>query len=617
MKEQHRQSPREPLAANAVIPVAPRSVIIEAVTPELDGGRHPVKRVVGDVLTVEADVYREGHEPFTARLLWREQGEEQWQTTPMVFVDNDRHRASFPLLKNTRYEYTLEGWPDQMPEVVTRHDRVLEVVVDRPLARCAAWYEMWPRSQGKVPGRSATFDEMIARLPEISGMGFDVVYLTPIHPIGKTNRKGKNNAVKAQPGDPGCPYAVGNEAGGHLAVEPELGTLADFDRFVAACRARGLEVALDIAHTCSPDHPYAKTHPDWFYREADGTIKFAENPPKKYEDIYPFNFYSDDWVNLWLELKKIFEFWIGHGVTIFRVDNPHTKPVTFWSWVIREIQNEHPGVIFLAEAFTKPKMMKRLAKVGFTMSYTYFTWRNHKEEFIEYLTELTRTEMKEYYRGNFFTNTPDILPVHLQEGGRPAFKMRAALAATLSSLYGIYNGFELAENTPKVPGKEEYLNSEKYEYKVWDWDRPGNLKEYLALLNRIRRENPALQGYDNLTFYPADNDQVLFYGKVNPDRSNLILCVVSLDYARPQETLLHLPLGEWGVEPWQVLPVEELISGQKFAWKGETAHWKLSPDWEMAAIFRVALPARPKAKPAETGAAPPEPSRVELERLTT
>lgn len=572
------------------IPLVPQSVIIEGVTPEIDSGRWAVKREIGDTVTVEADIYKEGHEPFEAYLLWRLRGAKQWHRVPMEHIDNDRHRAEFTVAEVGFYEYTVAGWPVKTPQVVTQYDRILSVKVDRVRARCAAWYEMWPRSQGTDPHASATFDDMIARLPEIQHLGFDVIYLTPIHPIGQTNRKGKNNALQAEPGDPGCPYAVGNrfDGGGHDAIEPGLGTLKDFDRFVAECHKHGMEVALDIAHTCSPDHPYVPKHPEWYYREADGTIKFAENPPKRYEDIYPFNFYSVHWESLWLELKRIFAFWISHGVKIFRVDNPHTKPVVFWQWVIAEIHREHPDVIFLAEAFTKPKMMKMLAKAGYTQSYTYFTWRNHKQEFIEYLTELTQTEMAEYYRGNFFANTPDILPVHLQEGGRPAFIMRLVLAATLSSVYGIYNGFELCENTPKVPGKEEYLDSEKYQFKVWDWDRPGNIKDIVAKVNAIRRANAALQEYDNLRFVPNENGQVLTYYKMTPDRSNIILVAVNLDWHSAQTTTMHLPLDAWGIEGWETYRAEELLAGTVQQWKGGRV-WgiTLAPQTNIAAIWRI------------------------------
>lgn len=475
-------------------------------------------------------------------------------------------------------------YPDRSAS--TTYCRELEVVADRERARFAAWYEMFPRSQGTVPGQSATFDDCIARLPEIRAMGFDVVYLPPIHPIGRTNRKGPNNSLVAGPNDPGCPYAIGNEHGGHKAVEPSLGTLEDFRRFVAAAQALGMEVALDFAAQCSPDHPYVREHPEWFYHRPDGTIKFAENPPKKYEDIYPLDFTCAAWRSLWEEMKSIILFWIEQGVKIFRVDNPHTKPVAFWRWLIEEVQRDHPDTIFLSEAFTRPKMMKLLAKAGFTQSYTYFTWRNFKGELIDYFTELTQTEVKEYLRGNLFTNTPDILPPILQQGGRPAFKMRVVLAATLSSVYGIYNGYELCENTA-IPGREEYLNSEKYEYKVWDWDRPGNIKDYIARLNQIRQAHPALHLYDNLRFYHADDDNILFYGKATPDKSDVILVAVNLDPFAAHESRIVVPLAEVGIGPGEKYIAHELFTDTRHLWQGAEQYIRLDPHVEPAAIFHL------------------------------
>jgi starch synthase (maltosyl-transferring) len=478
----------------------------------------------------------------------------------------------------------VDRYPDRSASTTYCHN--LEVVADRERARFAAWYEMFPRSQGSVPGQSATFDDCIARLPEIRAMGFDVVYLPPIHPIGRTNRKGRNNALVAGPDDPGCPYAIGNEHGGHTAVDPHLGTLADFRRFVAAAHALGMEVALDFAAQCSPDHPYVREHPEWFYHRPDGTIKFAENPPKKYEDIYPLDFTCEAWRTLWEEMKRIILFWIAQGVKIFRVDNPHTKPVAFWRWLIEEVQRDHPDTIFLSEAFTRPKMMKLLAKAGFTQSYTYFTWRNFKSELIDYFTELTQSEVKEYLRGNLFTNTPDILPSILQQGGRPAFKMRVVLAATLSSVYGIYNGYELCENTA-IPGREEYLNSEKYEYKVWDWDRPGNIKDYIARLNQIRQAHPALHLYDNLRFYQADDDNILFYGKATPDKRDVILIAVNLDPFAAHESRIVVPLAEVGIGPGEKYVAHELFTDTRHLWQGAEQHVRLDPHVEPAAIFHL------------------------------
>ena len=469
----------------------------------------------------------------------------------------------------------------------TTYERELEVIVDRPAARFAAWYEMFPRSAGTEPGRGATLLEAAERLPAIAAMGFDVVYLTPIHPIGRAFRKGPNNTLESGPDAPGVPYAIGSEEGGHDAIEPDLGTLDDFRAFVARAASHGMEVALDIAFQASPDHPWVVAHPEWFTIRPDGTIRYAENPPKKYQDIYPINFDSSDWQGLWLELRRVILFWVEQGVKTFRVDNPHTKPTVFWEWLITDVQQAHPDVIFLSEAFTRPKVMRSLAKAGFTQSYTYFTWRNFKPELEEYFTELTQSEMREYYRGNLFPNTHDILPFILQEGGRPAFKMRFALAATLSSVYGIYSGFELCENTP-VSGREEYLNSEKYEYKVWDWDRPGNIVPYITRVNAIRREHPALQLHDNLRFYPSDDEHITCYGKATPDGADRVLVVVNLDPFDAHETWLHLPVWEWGhdIEPGQPFHVEDLLTGETHLWH-EHQHIRLDPHDEPARFYAV------------------------------
>jgi starch synthase (maltosyl-transferring) len=465
-------------------------------------------------------------------------------------------------------------------------DEPLPLQVDRVRARYATWYELFPRSTGNIPGQSATFDDVIARIPAIKLMGFDVLYFTPIHPIGHANRKGRNNTLNPAPGDPGVPYAIGNEHGGHDAIEPSLGTIEDFRRLVAAAEAQGMEIALDLAIQASPDHPWAKEHPDWFHIRPDGSIQYAENPPKKYEDIYPINFDSPDWQALWNELKRVVLYWVENGVKTFRVDNPHTKPFAFWEWLIAEVLRDHPDVIFLSEAFTRPKVMKTLAKVGFAQSYSYFTWRNFKQEIIDYFTELTQTEVADYMRANLFPNTHDILPYILQQGGRPAFKMRFMLAATLSSVYGIYSGYELCENTP-VPNKEEYLNSEKYEYKVWDWDRPGNIIEYITKVNRIRREYPALQEYVNLRFYQADDPNFLCYGKATPDRSDIILVVVNLDPFQAHETRFHFPVEEFGLKSGEQFLVTELITGQSFFWNSGSQHVYLDPTWEPALIYSI------------------------------
>jgi starch synthase (maltosyl-transferring) len=462
-------------------------------------------------------------------------------------------------------------------------DREYEVVVDRERARFAAWYEFFPRSG--VAGRHATFRDAEAQLQRAAAMGFDLVYLPPIHPIGRAHRKGPNNTLTAGPGDHGSPWAIGGAEGGHDAVHPDLGTLADFDRFVGRARTLGLEVALDFAIQASPDHPWVRAHPEWFFHRPDGTIKYAENPPKKYQDVYPLNFYGEDPRPAWEEMKRIIEFWIGHGVTTFRVDNPHTKPVRFWEWLIREVQRVHPETVFLAEAFTRPKMMKVLAKAGFTQSYTYFTWRNGKQELQEYLTEITSPPVAEYFRGNLWPNTPDILHETLQRGGRPAFALRLVLAATLSSLYGIYSGYELAENEPFAPGSEEYLNSEKYEPKVRDWNAPGNLVGLITRVNRIRHDHPALQRYRNLTFYGADDPNVLWYGKMTPERDDVIFVAANLDPFVTHAAMVEVPIHELGIAPDQSYRMHELLSDVTYDWHGPSGFVELDPTRAPAQIF--------------------------------
>ncbi len=469
---------------------------------------------------------------------------------------------------------------------LSRYARDLELVVDRPAARFAAWYEMFPRSQGTDPDRSATFEDCVRRLPEIERLGFDVLYFVPIHPIGRRHRKGRNNAVTAEPGEPGSPYAIGAKEGGHTTIHPDLGTIEDFRRLVEAAAGHGMEIALDFAIQCAPDHPWIAAHPEWFTFRPDGTIKYAENPPKKYQDIVNVNFFGPHREALWNALKDVVLFWIGEGVKTFRVDNPHTKPIAFWRWLIREVKAAHPETIFLSEAFTRPKMMKALAKAGFTQSYSYFTWRNHKQELTAYLTELTGTECREYLQPNFFTNTPDILPPILQQGGRPAFQMRIVLAATLSSAYGIYNGYELCE-ADAIPDTEEYRNSEKYQYKVWDWDRPGNIKDYIARLNRARRENPALQQFLNLRFYGSSDEQILFYGKMTADRTNIVLVAVNLDPFHAHETTLTLPLEEMGIGPEESFGAENLMTGETQEWHGAQQRLHLDPAHNPAMLWRV------------------------------
>src|SRR3954466_11031058 len=459
------------------------------------------------------------------------------------------------------------------------------LMADRPRARNGAWYEMVPRSQAKTPGQHGTFRDCIARLPDVAGMGFDVVYLTPIHPIGRTNRKGRNNAVTAAEGDPGSPYAIGSSEGGHDAVHPELGTLRDFLNFIAACERHDMEVALDFAVQCSPDHPWLKQHPQWFRRRPDGSMRYAENPPKKYEDIVNPDFSSEDAGALWNALRDIVLFWIDKGVKIFRVDNPHTKPLRFWEWLIREVQLRHPEVIFLAEAFTRPKLMKGLAKLGFTQSYTYFTWRTQKWELEQYLIELTRYPERDFYRPNFFVNTPDILPYHLQSGEPWMFKSRVALAAMLSSTYGIYNGFELLEHDP-LPGKEEYLDSEKYEIKTRDWNKPGNIKPYITALNFARRANPALQQISNLRFMPVQNDNIIGFVKTSVDGTNTVAGAIALtrdayEFWLPVDTQVEVD-----GEKRNVAAVENIITGERQGVEWGGIRLRIDPQRDPAIFFR-------------------------------
>jgi starch synthase (maltosyl-transferring) len=479
---------------------------------------------------------------------------------------------------------------DAMAESQLRADltrsQLFPLMVDRPRARFGAWYEMVPRSQGQTPGRHGTFQDCTARLPDVAAMGFDVIYFTPIHPIGQTNRKGRNNAVTASEGDPGSPYAIGAAEGGHDAVHPELGTLEDFRSFVSACKQLDMEVALDFAVQCSPDHPWLKQHPQWFKRRPDGSMRYAENPPKKYEDIVNPDFASEDAGALWNALRDVVLFWVDQGVRIFRVDNPHTKPFRFWEWLIHEVQLQHPDVIFLAEAFTRPKLMKGLAKLGFTQSYTYFTWRTQKWELEQYLNELTAYPERDFYRPNFFVNTPDILPYHLQSGEPWMFKSRAALAATLSSSYGIYNGFELLEHEP-IPGKEEYLDSEKYEIKVRDWDKPGNIKPYIRDLNRARRANPALQQTSNLRFIGIDDGNVIGFAKESVDGVNTVVGAIALS-REPRE--FWFPIGDIqidvGGERKHVAAVEDLITGERRPVEWGGLHVRIDPTRDPALLFR-------------------------------
>ncbi|QWV93466.1 alpha-1,4-glucan--maltose-1-phosphate maltosyltransferase [Geomonas oryzisoli] len=471
--------------------------------------------------------------------------------------------------------------------LATRYHKELVVRVDRKKALFSSWYELFPRSLGGE-GRHGTLRDCIALLPDVAELGFDVLYLPPIHPIGSSKRKGKANAVEAQPGDPGSPWAIGSEAGGHKAVHPELGTLDDFRDLVREAEKQGIEIALDLAFQCSPDHPYLKEHPEWFRWRPDGTVQYAENPPKKYQDIVPINFETPQWEELWQELKSIVFFWMDQGVRIFRVDNPHTKPFPMWEWLIDQAKEKSQDVIFLAEAFTRPKIMARLAKIGFTQSYSYFSWRNSKAELTEYLTELTRGDTREFMRPNFWPNTPDILTEYLQYGGRPAFMIRLVLAATLSSNYGIYGPvYELCVGKPEKAGSEEYFEAEKYEIRRWDRKGPGNIRELIVTLNRIRRDHVALQQTNNVTFLASDDDSVLFYAKIGTQKKGALLIAVNLDPFRVRTARLSLPLELFGVLPGQSYLLHDLIGGDHSIWQGETTTVRLDPQVNPACIYRI------------------------------
>ncbi len=752
----------------------PPTVVIESVSPLIEGGRYPVKRAVGEDIVVEADVFKDGHDIVSAVLKWRKQGQTKWYETPMQVIDlnaRDRWRGVFSVFENAVYEFTIEAWGDYFlswrhefhlkfaagltelesetlegagfiaraarlaqdagqkrdaerlmvladkvregtpeevnalahspeieglmtayadrnesaeyllnlppmaelvdaptlapafappasrpPEVVkdssptgkkakTSRKKKAEVVeerpasptvivpfpgasdvarsaakyplvyVDRPRALFSQWYEFFPRSAEGRGDKGSTFRDCLPRIDDAKAMGFDVIYFPPVHPVGVTARKGRNNSVTCQPGEPGVPYAIGNRhqkcanGGGHKDVAPELGTLADFDWLVKEIHARGMELALDFALNCSPDHPYVHAHPEWFYKRPDGTIKYAENPPKKYQDVYPLNYHNPNWRELWSEIASVVEFWCEHGVRIFRVDNPHTKPVAFWEYLIGRVQRRWPDAIFLSEAFTRSKMMKVLAKAGFTHSYTYFTWRNTKQGLTEYFNELTQTSCAEYLRPNLWPNTPDILPSFLQFGGRPAFIIRAVLAATLSPIYGMYSGFELCENAGlekkdwhaagdvrqflhlcdndyKQLAKEEYLDSEKYQWKERDWNAPGNIKDIVTRLNRIRRDNRALQQFRNLRFQQAENDLVIYYTKITEARDNIILVIVSIDPFHAQDAFINVPVEQFGWVEGQSYQVHDLLNDERYLWSGRRNFVRLTPE-KPAHIFRV------------------------------
>ncbi len=648
----------------------PATVVISHTAPLVEGGRYPTKRVVGEPLRVEADIFKEGHDQLVAVLAWRAVGTPDWHEIPMHPLDNDRWAATLTFDAIGRYDIVITAWaddfltwlhdfarrleggqtdlsteieegrvilnsaairaatgraiddanaiealttrlmqtpPEEVPALVGAPDILallarwpdrslatigaerIPLLVETRLSAFSAWYEFFPRGAEGREDRHSTFRDCLPRLDEAAAMGFDIVYFPPIHPIGTTHRKGKNNAVTAAPGDVGSPWAIGGEAGGHRSVEPALGTMEDFVWLLGEAKNRGLEIALDFALNCSPDHPYVRNHPEWFYRRPDGSIKYAENPPKKYQDIYPLDFHCDDWQELWEELRDVVRFWVGKGVRVFRVDNPHTKPVAFWEWLIAGIHADHPEVIFLSEAFTRPKMMQTLAKVGFTQSYTYFTWRETATELRDYVTELTQTHMRDYYRANFWPNTPDILPHHLQHATPAAFKIRAALAATLSSSWGIYSGYELCEGTP-LPGREEYLDSEKYQLKARDWNKPGNIKPFLTRLNRARRENPALQSYANIDFIPADNEHILAFHKWSDDGQDRIIVVVNLDPRQRHESHIHLPLDDLGLPHGEDFEVEDVLFEEVYQWRESTNFVSLDPRTKPVHLLKVRKP---------------------------
>jgi len=470
----------------------------------------------------------------------------------------------------------------------TRYPMELKVIVDRKKALFSAWYELFPRSCSPEINQHGTFLDCENILPDIANLGFDILYFPPIHPIGKTHRKGKNNAITTQKGDPGSPWAIGDETGGHMAIHPQLGSLNDLHRLIKKAKEYGIEIALDLAFQCSRDHPYIKTHPEWFRWRSDGTIQYAENPPKKYEDIVPFDFETDHWQELWQELKKITLYWIEQGIKIFRVDNPHTKPFVFWEWLIGQVKEKYPEVIFLSESFTRPKVMYHLAKIGFTQSYTYYTWRNTKYELTEYLNELSNTPIKEYFRPNFWPNTPDILSEYLQLGNRPAFFIRFILAATLSSNYGIYGPPYERFTNQAVSGKEKYLNSEKYEIKQWkNEDIKESTRDFISRINQIRRENPALQMTNNLKFYHVDNDNLLYFGKVSEDLSDIILIIVNLDPHYTQSGWVQVPLSAMGIEPDQPFLAQDLLGDGQYIWQGEYNYVELNPNILPAHILKI------------------------------
>jgi starch synthase (maltosyl-transferring) len=649
-----------------------KRIVIEEVGPQVNGGRYPVKRILGDTVTVTCAAFGDGHDHVAARLLYRPDGDRRWRTVAFAPLGNDLWAADFVVDKLGTWQYTIQAWVDHFdtwcddlkkrlaaqatmpqdiplalrsgallveqaisrakgrdalhleeivkslrwmadqkaatyenpitPEITdlvarypdlslaTKYEQDLTLWVDRERARYSTWYELFPRSASPDPTRHGTLLDVATRIPEIAAMGFDVLYMPPIHPIGVAYRKGPNNSVTAEPGDYGSPWAIGAAEGGHKAILAELGTMADFKKLVVTAQKSSMELALDIAFQCSPDHPWVKEHPDWFIIRPDGSIQYAENPPKKYQDIYPLNFESPDWRGLWEELHSVFAFWIRHGVKIFRVDNPHTKALPFWEWCIAEVHKSHPDVLFLAEAFTRPHVMYSLAKAGFTQSYTYFTWRTEKAELQTYFEEITKPPVTDFFHPNIWPNTPDILHASLQTGGRPAFMQRLILAATLGANYGIYGpAFELAEGRPAKPGSEEYLDSEKYQLRAWDRSASASLAPLITTVNKIRRENVALQSDLSLHFHPVDNSQILCYSKssTQDEIENIILIAINLDPKQEQAGWIELDLKHLGIQHEQTFDVEDLLTGVHYQWNGRSNYVALRPDVMPAHILRV------------------------------
>jgi starch synthase (maltosyl-transferring) len=642
--------------------------VIDAVLPNVDGGRFPAKRIAGEAVAVEAHCFADGHDKIRVVLRWGMKGSANVDhEIDMQAQANDVWTAEFTPSLPGRYQYTVLAWVDHFEswrrELERREDKgdilvafqagaalidetaarandsdaailtewsgqllefltdanadiaaqktvaldaaraaivsrysdrssaatqVLELIVDRKRAAFSSWYELFPRSAAAERGSHGTFKDVETRLPYLAEMGFDVLYFPPIHPIGRINRKGTNNSLRAAPTDVGSPWAIGSAEGGHKDILPKLGTFDEFDRLVNVARALGLEIAMDIAFQCAPDHPYVTAHPQWFKHRPDGSVQYAENPPKKYQDIYPFDFDTRDWRGLWNELKSVVDFWIARGVRIFRVDNPHTKAFAFWEWLISETKRRHPDVIYLAEAFTRPKVMHRLAKLGFSQSYTYFTWRNTKQELTDYFSDLTLGPGREYFRPNVWPNTPDILPETLQSGLRPMYASRLILAATLSSNFGIYGPtYELMESTPREPGSEEYRDSEKYQLRHWTLQQPDSLWSLIARMNRIRRENAALQSNSGLHFCNIDNDQLIAYLKTDPGSTNVILTVVNLDPHQPQSGWMDLETSALRLDPGQPYQVHDLLSDQRYIWRGRYNYVLLDPQRAPAHVFRL------------------------------